>query len=57
MKAQHDSESNKELVDKFQVTLRLDMMQAEQIIRALAKAYGWDQFDDLINQIREEEQG
>jgi hypothetical protein len=38
----------------IQVTMTIDMGQAEQILRDLARAYGWDGLRDLITHMQEE---
>ena len=46
-----------EIVESIQVSLRIDMTQAENLIRDLAKAYGWDGLQDLIDHLRQEATG
>jgi hypothetical protein len=43
-----------EMVGSIQLALRIDMGQAENIIQQLAKAYGWDQLEEIIRRLREQ---
>jgi hypothetical protein len=49
--------AKKETVESIQVSLRIDMKQAESLIRDLTRAYGEVQLRDWIHHALEEETG